>query len=267
MAAESKNIQEERFVESVEQGENQLAGAVQQALLNCEIPQCRCGRLVVKNRMTGAVGGDFYHFRTLGPDQFAFAIGDVMGHGNTAALIMSLIIGVLRADRIDNRRPERVVVSLNDMLLRLGEYSDNYIICSLIYGIVDIPSGILFYINAGHPHPIVHHRTENRFSRLPPTAMVLGVQSWTAAEQCHQFQENDRLLLFTDGIIETRNENDEFFGENRLRRILVEHKEEDPEKLANYVFDESGQFAQNSEQKDDQTLVVVDFNHPISRGF
>jgi phosphoserine phosphatase RsbU/P len=255
------------IVTNIEQNENQLAAAVQKALLNSEIPQCQCGRLVVKNRMSGDVGGDFYHFRTLGPDQFAFAIGDVMGHGISAALIVSLIMGVLRADRTDNRRPERIIHSVNEMLLRLGEYSDNFILCSLIYGIIDIPSGILFYINAGHPHPIIHHREENRFSRLPPTTMVLGVQSWSPNEQCHQFRQNDRLLLFTDGIIEARDHNDEFFSENRFRRILIENRDSAPETLADYIFDETKRFLKQSPQNDDQTLVIVDFNQSISPGF
>ena len=118
----------------------QLAIAVQRALLTGEVPLCRDGRMALKNRMSNQLGGDFYHFRELGRDQIAFAIGDVMGHSISAALLMGLIMGRLEADHPDQRRPSRVVNTINQLLLQIGHRIAYPVTCSLIYAVVDLPS-------------------------------------------------------------------------------------------------------------------------------
>ena len=239
--------------------EMQLARAVQEALLTRDVPSCCCGRLVVKNRMFGPVGGDFYHFRDLGQDQFAFAVGDVMGHDLGSALLMTLVMGLLGADRDDHRRPSRVVRRVNEVLLRLGESANMPILCSLLYGIVDLPTGIFLYVNAGHPHPIVCQRRRGTVNHISSTTMLLGVQNTILAESCYQFGPDDRLVLFTDGITEAHNAGAEAFGEENLFRIIGRTCEESPEVLAERLFKEIDGFCGPTPPDDDQTLVVIDF--------
>ncbi|KPK78170.1 MAG: hypothetical protein AMJ79_00665 [Phycisphaerae bacterium SM23_30] len=245
---------------SSELSELHLAAAVQQALLTGDMPECECGKMVLKNRMSGLVGGDFYHFRQLGQGQVAFAIGDVVGHGLPAALVMTLILGHLRADHQNSRRPGRLVSHINDQLVGLGELIDLPVTCSLIYGVVDLPSGVLMYINAGHPHPIIYHRGDENARNLPSTTMLLGVQGGVLNESCHQFQQQDRLVLFTDGIIEARNPGMELFGRDRLLEIVCQTRMGSPESLAERVFREMGEFVCSTPPQDDQTLVVIDFD-------
>jgi phosphoserine phosphatase RsbU/P len=238
----------------------QLAAAVQKALLNGGVPTCQCGKMVLKNRMSVQVGGDFYHFRDLGQDQVAFAIGDVEGHGIGSALVMSLILGTLRANVQDSRRPSRMVEQVNDLLVKLGSQMDQYITCSLIYGVVDLPSGVLLYVNAGHPYPIVCNRGTEDCQELRPTTMLLGVQQGVLPESCHQFQQNDRVVLFTDGIPDAINADIEPFGDERLKQIISEAKNDSPEELTKRVFTAVDAHADTSQPTDDQTLVVIDFD-------
>ncbi len=254
-----------KFLRSLDESELQLAAAVQNALLTREVPQCECGKMALKNRMFADIGGDFYHFRQLGQDQISFAIGDVMGHSMGAALLMTLIIGLLRADREDNRRPSRVVESINDMLVRLGGYVNTPITCSLIYGVVDLPSGILLYVNAGHPYPIICNRTNRTYHHLPPTTMLLGVQAGILPESCHQFNPYDRLVLFTDGIVDAHNGDFAAFGEERLRQAIMESVQDSPEMVTQRIFDEVELFRGPVVQEDDETLVVIDFDSQISK--
>ena len=239
--------------------EMQLARAVQEALLTSDVPPCRCGQLVVKNRMFGPVGGDFYHFRNLGQDQVAFAVGDVMGHDLGAALLMTLMMGLLGADRDDHRRPSRVVRRINEVLLRLGESADTPILCSLLYGIVDLPTGIFLYVNAGHPHPIVCQRQQGTAHCLATTTMLLGVQDSVLPESCSQFGPDDRLVIFTDGITEAHNARGKAFGEENLLRIISQVSNESPEVLTKRIFEETDGFCGPTPPEDDQTLVVIDF--------
>ncbi|MFC1782513.1 PP2C family protein-serine/threonine phosphatase [Planctomycetota bacterium] len=245
---------------SSESPDLQLAAAVQQALLIGDIPECECGKMALKNRMSGLVGGDFYYFSQLGQGQVAFTIGDVVGHGVPAALVMTLIIGHLRADKKNCRWPSRIVSNINDQLVRLGELCNTPITCSIIYGLVDLPTGMLLYVNAGHPHPIIYHRGDDKTRRLHTTTMLLGVQSGILPESCHQFRQQDRLMLYTDGIIEARDSREELFGMDRLRQIVRHTKMDLPEHLADRVFKEIDDFLGSSSPEDDQTLVVIDFD-------
>ena len=238
----------------------QLAAAVQEALLTESLPQCKCGQMVLRNRMCRDIGGDFYYFRQLGQDQVALVIGDVVGHGTSAALVMTLIMGVLRADRPDQRRPSRVVEVINESLLRLGDRIGHPITCTLIYGIVDLPSGLLLYVNAGHPHPIICNRLRCAAKELRPTTMMLGVQSGVSHERCHNFVKGDRLILFTDGIVESRDDTDDLFGIERLTETIVSSGCIEPERLAQNVFDQIDRFTRHAPRQDDQTLVIVDFD-------
>ena len=240
--------------------EMELAAAVQRALLNGEIPDCQCGKMVLKNRMSVQVGGDFYHFRQLGQDQVAFAIGDVVGHGMGSALIMSLIMGTLRSNIQDSRRPSRMVEQVNNLLVKLSRQLEQYITCSMIYGVVDLPSGVLLYVNAGHPYPIVCNREEEGCQELRPTTMLLGVQQGVQSESCHQFHQNDRVVLYTDGITEASNANEDPFSDNRLKEIVCSSRQESPDVLARRVFEEVDAYSGREQCEDDQTLVVIDFD-------
>jgi len=252
-------------IKTCDENELQLAAAVQEALLTDDVPRCKCGRMVLKNLMSGQVGGDFYHFRSLGEGQIAFTMGDVEGHGMGAALLMSMILGMLRADRRDFRRPSSLVGSLNDMLIRLGGKLTRPITCSLIYGVLDLPSGILLYVNAGHPRPIISNRGDGEIRQLPPTTMLLGVQGGVMPESCHQFRQKDRLVLFTDGIVDAWGADAQLFSEGRLQNIVRQMSQDEPEDLAEKVFAELKIFCGDTRPTDDQTLVVIDFDK-ISEG-
>lgn len=248
----------------VDESELALAKAVQEALLAREVPKCRCGEVAVRNRMCEDVGGDFYHFRRLNEDQIALTFGDVLGHGVSAALIMTLIMGVLDAERAENHRPGHVVSQINDLLVRLGDQADTPIICSLIYAVVDLPSGILLFINAGHPTPIVHNRDSQRSKKLIATSMLLGVQPGVQPEFCHQFQKNDRLVLFTDGVSDARNEDGECFGLDRLGQAVKESAGESCEVLTERLFGKVDEFLQYAPANDDQTVLVIDFDNVLT---
>ena len=140
------------------------------------------------------------------------------------------------------------------------------ITCSFIYGVVDLPSGILLYINAGHPVPLISNPASTKCRSLAATTMLLGVQGGVRTESCHQFGRNDRLVLYTDGLSETRNDHEMFFGDQRIEKIVAAHTSQSAEVLIEAVFQEVDTFRKGA-QEDDETLVVIDFEHVQHRGF
>ena len=247
-------------METTENTAMALARAIQQSMLKQSVPHCTCGTIHLENRMLEDVGGDFYYFQNHGPEQVAFAIGDVMGHGISAALVMTQIMGLIRADKPNRTRPGQITKTINQSLLDLGRHLDTPVTCSVLYGLVDLPSGVLLYVNAGHPRPIIHNHASGITSILGPTTALLGVHDHTPGESCHQFAQGDRMVLYTDGITEARNIDDELFGDERLKTVVHDHADKDAATLAAGLFDTCDAFTGNAPtQQDDMTLMIIDF--------
>ena len=124
-----------------------LAAELQAALLPSSCPaDCPHQEAAARNRMSGRVGGDFYDFIRINPDQVAVVIGDVLGHGVRASLLMAQIMGRLRGNPAGGNRPRERIADLNDMLLALGERIGQTMLCSLFYAVIDLPAGSLFFV-------------------------------------------------------------------------------------------------------------------------
>ncbi|MHC4563191.1 MAG: PP2C family protein-serine/threonine phosphatase [Planctomycetota bacterium] len=236
-----------------------LAAEVQAALLPKQCPQ-DCAHQVagVGNRMCATIGGDFYDFLRLNEDQIAILIGDVVGHGVRAALLMSQIMGYLRSTAEDRSRPFNVIRGLNEMLIDIGDQTNTVLPCSLLYTVIDIPTGMGFMVNAGHPRPIVCDRHLCKDMQFREHDLVLGVQPFEPTEICHTFVPGERLVLYTDGIVDAADAAHELFGEERLREVLHAHNDVGPQQCADAVMAAVAEFRGQADQPDDETIVVID---------
>ena len=234
-----------------------LANAVQQALLPQECSRCAGTSVAAKYRPAEHVGGDFYDFAHLGTDHIGLLIGDVVGHGIHSALLMALLLGHLRANRPERLRPAQIVDEVNRLLVELSETTGEILLCSLFCGILDIPSRVLFYIDAGHPPPLCC-RGRNIIP-LVSTAALLGTEQSHFHEHCHQFEPGDRFVLFTDGIVETRTPDGQLFSVNRLKQALKDQSELSPQQTIDHIFAAVDSFSREDDPEDDATLVVLDF--------
>ncbi|MBS3735342.1 MAG: PP2C family protein-serine/threonine phosphatase [Phycisphaerae bacterium] len=234
-----------------------LAAELQAALLPARCPQDLGDHFAAaRNRMCGTVGGDFYDFIRLNRDQLAIAIGDVVGHGVRAGLMMTQIMGYLRSVGRGRSRPAAVIAGLNRMLLDLGDRAGTVTSCTLFYAVLDTPSGICFYVNAGHPPPILW--ADGAARPVGAHEMLLGAEDYVPAEQCYTFTAGQRLVLYTDGIIEAADGDEERFGTRRLCEHIAEAEGVDAEMLAGRVFTAVDAFSGQAPASDDQTVVVLD---------
>ena len=236
-----------------------LAAQLQAALLPKACPgDCPHQETGARNRMCQTVGGDFYDFLHINDEQIVIVIGDVIGHGVRASLLMAKIMGALRADAQGRSRPASAVSALNRMLIDLGDQVDTILSCSLLYTVIDLPTGMGFLINAGHPPPVICDRTKCLNHQVGQHDMVLGVEAYEPRELCHTFTPGERLVLFTDGIIEAANEAQELFGRRRLLGTLNDCADAGPQQTADAVLDAVDAFRNGAPQSDDETIVVVD---------
>jgi len=236
-----------------------LAAELQAALLPAECPSgCQHQVAAARNRMCRSIGGDFYDFIRINEDQAALVIGDVVGHGVRASLLMAQIMGYLRSQVPDLIRPIRSVSAVNRMLLGLGDKVGSVLPCSMFYALIDTPSGICFYINSGHPKPILCRRDTGESHFMEAGGMLLGVNDFAPEDLCYTFMPGDRLVMYTDGITDAANKRGERFGINRLMEIVSRHADISPAELADAVFDAVDGFRHGAERADDETIVVVD---------
>lgn len=200
-----------------------ISRKVQRSLLPTSCPKCQRTEVYAENRMAAEVGGDFYDFMDPGATLRGFLIGDVTGHGVHAALVMSVIYGLFRgSSKQEQRSPGQNLGRLSRTLMELNEGLDGAGIpfsCTAFYGILDESSGVLRYVNAGHPAPLVRRGATGQIEALVSTAPPLGFFAKASVEEKSVvLKANDRLLLFTDGVNEAKNASGEFFGLERVRQ-------------------------------------------------
>lgn len=212
-----------------------------------------------RNRMCGTVGGDFHDFLQINGDQTAIVVGDVVGHGVRSSLLMAQIMGFLRSSDAKKRsRPTTIVAQLNRMLIELGERTNTVLPCSLFYGVVDGPTGVFFFVNAGHPRPLLCGQAGCSVVELSSSNMLLGVQDFDVQEDCITFQTGQRLVLYTDGLTDAIGSRGQRFGEERLHKLIGDCRPVNASQCADSIFEHIAGFRGQVPQNDDETVVVLD---------
>ncbi len=222
------------------------------------VPAEEFGRagVVVRARMEPArmVGGDFYDVRELPDGRVAFVLGDVTGKGLPAALLMSSLLGSMRALLSAGLRGSRLVAALNRYAC---EDTSGGRFVTLFYGELDVASGRLIYVNAGHNPPFLS-RVDGTLERLAPTAMLLGVQADAPVEAREiALEPSGRLLLFSDGLSEAFDAKGEEYGEDRLGEALLRARTLTPPAAVDRFFADVVAFRGTAPQHDDMTLLLV----------
>ena len=241
----------ERERQRLEQEIN-IARDIQQALLPRNVRDYPHLSVAGCNFPCLSVGGDYFDVFPLSDNRTAFLIADVSGKGLGAALLTTMLQGVLSGMTLGTD-PARLFHHLNRFLCdhaEVGRYA------TMFFGILD-ENGSLEYINAGHPSPILIRRgiaeeafTEGSFPvGLVPEAEYVATQI--------ALQLGDTLVLFSDGVTEAMNPSEELFGVARLREVLTGQMETPLDQLQKYVLESVENFACGASQADDLTLLLV----------
>ena len=208
--------------------------------------------------MCGSVGGDFYDFIRANDDQIVVLIGDVVGHGVRASLVMAQIMGYLRTRPPALTRPREIMTTLNDLLIDLGERVGSVLPCSMFYAVIDSPTGVSFFVNSGHPNPLLCQNGRCRYLTHGPRNLLLGVQDYEPDEGCHTFEPGQRLVLYTDGLTEAADNDGSLFGQERLEQAIRAALQVGPAECADRVFQAVEDFRAGGAQTDDESIVIID---------
>ena len=263
-----KAIEQIQYIKTMQQEHNQLesikgdlavAREIQQAILPRIFPPFpeNSGELDIAASMNAAkdVGGDFYDFFRIDDDKIGFVIADVSGKGVPAAIFMAVSRTLIRATGIRGVTPSECITYSNDLL---AKESANNMFVTVFYGIYNIKTGEVTYTNAGHNPPYLI-KADGTIEQLPLSKdIVVGaLDDFQFSEETLQLEHDDTLLLYTDGVTEAININDEEYGEKRLEETLKDVTQQNCQQIINTVKANVKTFAGEAEQSDDITLLAI----------
>lgn len=203
------------------------------------------------------VGGDFYDFFMVDDNHLAFLIADVSGKGVPAALFMVITKTLIKNQVMKGHEPYAVFEEVNNQLC---ENNQEGMFVTAWLGILEISTGIITYVNAGHNPPMVK-RKDGKFNYLQcrPGFVLAGMDGIPYQQDKIKMQEGDYIYLYTDGVTDTNNVKEELFGEDRLRDVINVYKEHNPESLLRSIKSELDQYMGEAEQFDDITMLCIEY--------
>lgn len=195
-----------------------LAKSLQSSLAQrtCDLQKVKiCGSI----HQCSAVGGDFYYFRPFGKTMVSFCIGDVMGKGISASLLMAMVMSFVYEWGKQSTNPAEIAARLNRRLTRLWDGRKGWFI-TIFYALLDEETGVLEYCAAGQASGFILREGEivDLTSECDPPLGI--VEPYDFTPHSIQLQPNDHLLLFTDGVYEAKSPDGVLFGEDRLRHYF-----------------------------------------------
>ena len=202
------------------------------------------------------VGGDFYDFFLIDDHTLGFFIADVSGKGIPAALFMMAAKSELDNYMASGQDLASAIQSVN---YHLCQGNDTGMFVTVWAATLDYETGVLTYVNAGHNPPLLRHGGTWRWLRERGGLFLGSFDIATYSSQCIRLVPGDALVMYTDGVTEAFSVDESQYGEARLERYLMEHREEHPHTLVDGVRSDVARWADGAEQSDDITLLALEY--------
>lgn len=243
-----------------------MAREVQVAMLPREFPTCVAPdgtsvQFAHRYEPAGGVSGDFFDVLQVSPTAAGIIICDVMGHGVRSALITAMVRTMIEELRPHATDPAVMLSQMNAHLTRLLRRTGDMIFVTAVYAVVDAATHRLNYAQAGHPTPLHWSARSGMAAPLPGADRIGGPALGLLDDHVYEagslkLETGDRLLLFTDGIVEAADEAGQEFGLSRLAAALERAKGGNLGDRAGALRDEAAQFARGTGFSDDVCLVI-----------
>jgi len=209
------------------------------------------------------IGGDFFDIIRVGRNRYGFLIADVSGHGVPAALITTMAKIFFNSHTEWTIKPGEVCMRVHK---EINEFvGDLYYYLTAFYGIIDLETSEFQYTNAGHQPAIIYHSKTSTVDLLPSNATLIGILDEPEYQTDSIFLERgDKLLLFTDGIIEAKNENGELYDLKRVVNLLKEKYSLPTRKFVDILMKDVENFCGILPSEDDKAILMVSLNNTVT---
>jgi sigma-B regulation protein RsbU (phosphoserine phosphatase) len=248
-------IEKERMEEELN-----IAKDLQVSMLPLECPEVKGFEIAAFSESAREVGGDFYDFIEISDDQLGVVIGDVTGKSVSGALVMS-------ASRSIFRMLGEEKLTVNESMIRANRRTKKDIktgmFVALLYAVLGSSDKSVTLCSAGQTQPVFRSATsgETRLVETRGDSFPLGILEDANYEDTRlQLEAGDKVVLYTDGIVEAMNDKAELFGFDRLLDIIKDSRSQTADSLLQEIKSKVNEFAGNAPQHDDITVIVVSVN-------
>ena len=246
-------LEEEQALQRIQE-ELRLAYEIQTNLLPKEPPSIKGYDISARSIPAKEVGGDYFDFIPLEQNRLAFCLGDLSGKGMPAALLMSNLQATIRGQTMVNATTAECLHRSNKILFH-NTPPEKF--ATFFYGILDPGNHSLVYSNAGHNYPFLFKKGKEPV-QLKESGIVLGcMEPFPFTEEKISLKPGETLLIYSDGITEAVNPENEELGESKLVQIISENQELSAEEIVKKVIDTVKEYTGTSPQTDDITLLII----------
>lgn len=200
------------------------------------------------------VGGDFYDYYFLGENKLVFLVADVSGKGIPGAMFMMRAKTVIKNLTQSGLEIDEIFTLANEELCKNNE-ADMFVTAWM--GIIELDTGLVKYVNAGHNPPLLKQGKEFVYLKSRPNFVLGGMENVRYTKNELKLSYNDILYLYTDGVTEATNKNNQLFGEEKLNETLSSSNNYKAEKICKIVKEEIDEFVGDNEQFDDITMLCL----------
>lgn len=254
MASENLRLLEENVEKRRLEAQMQMARRIQEGFLPQILPHTPGLEIATHNRFSLEIAGDYFDVLQLPDGETLVAIADVSGKGAGAALLMANLQASLRTAIEVGIPLARSVAQVNNLIFR-NTPPEQYI--TFVAVLFDPRTSKLRYVNAGHNPPILIH-ADGAVTEIPPTGLILGaIPNMSYEEGCIDFRTGEMLVLYTDGVSEAMSDQEEEYGEQRIKDLAARLRHEAPVKVVAEIERDVERFCGRVPMEDDSTMVVV----------
>jgi len=256
----SREVIRLKTLEERKQNEREMALAqqTQESLLPRSLPQFENYGIHAFNSPTRYVGGDFYDFLQLASGEWMGVLADVSGKGISAALLSSMVLGALSMEFRSGTQPELALQRVNRLLC---EKSLPAQFVTLFLFVLN-REGTGQFISAGHNPAYLFRERSGKIERLHSNACFAGMfESASFQSQPLHLGRGDMLVVYSDGLTDAQNEQEEMFGEQRLLNLIRQEAPSGSQVLEQRLLEAIEEFTQGTPQTDDITFVIVEKHH------
>lgn len=255
ISIENARLYQQELEQQIIRRELDTAHAIQASFLPDDLPRHPQWDIAAVWQPVRSVAGDFYDFYPLGDGRLGVAIADVSGKGIPAALFMALCVTMLRFGMNIGLPPGEVMRRANE---RLIADQRSRMFATALVSYLDLDGGGVEFACAGHNPALIYRAAAGQFEALGAPGVALGVFEGAAYEQgASHLNAGDILVLYTDGITEAIDGDENEFGEARLRALIAAHAALPARALADRVVEAVADFSAGTDVFDDATLVVL----------
>jgi len=238
-----------------------LARQVQESILPRDYPKDIDYAFDARYYPAIEIGGDFYDMMPLTNNRLAILVGDLTGHGIQAALSTTLLKFSFTAFKQQDVSPQEIILGMNETL---QEMLPSQVFVTAVLVILDLQTGRCSLVSGGGPHPYILRKSTGKVEEIFADGMLMGFigkDLYKIGEEKHfELKKGDRLMLFSDGITEVLNAEEEHYEDISLKPTITQNADKSSGELMDVIIEGARKFARENHQWDDITILCIERN-------